>query len=307
MIASVSEPVQRQLDHWPSKARALFQELLEDAPSDLQRELLSRALLAGHSPAELHAFADEIRGFSDEQAFDACTLDTQAPDDHTVAQLLRAEADPLFAFELKGGTLDPAHDELPVSPSAARTVELSVVASPSSASLGQVRKKPAGFEADSHPSAPRAKDWGDLGAFVPPPPQVRPDPAAGPSLKLLEDLLIEATRGLSISWKEVDVDLPGGVSLSDALATAAGALTRGIPVPCALGPRPGQHQRLALLLQTSVSGKSRAWQLYDPFSRELVWANEGDLLTAKELPFENKALRRLTRLVLPQSQRAMSF
>jgi hypothetical protein len=150
---------------------------------------------------------------------------------------------------------------------------------------------------------------GELGGFgAAPPPAARTEAGAmAQSAKFLEDLLIEATRALSISWKEVDLDLPGGLTLAEALATAAGALSRGIPVPCALGPRVGKHQRLALLLQTQVSGKSRAWQLYDPFSRELVWANEADLLSARELPFENKALRRLTRLVLPQSLRAVSF
>ena len=56
-----------------------------------------------------------------------------------------------------------------------------------------------------------------------------------------------------------------------------------------------------VLLQLSVSGKSRAWQLYDPFTAELVWANEGDLLARAELPFANKVNRRLTRIVLPLS------
>jgi hypothetical protein len=299
----LSDAARRQLDTWPLRSRSLFGELLEDAPSELQRELLTRALLAGHSAAELHAFADELRALSDEQAFDACTLARAAPEDHTVAQLLRAEADPLFAFELKGGTIDPAEDELPLSPNGAPTIELSVI----SPLAGRPVQRGRAFEADSHrPAAPRAKDWGELGGVSAPAPRSEAGSLAQ-SAKFLEDLLIEATRALSISWKELDLDLPGGPTLAEGLATAADALSRGIPVPCALGPRVGKHQRLALLLQTQVSGKSRAWQLYDPFSRELVWANEADLLGARELPFENKALRRLTRLVLPQSLRAVSF
>ena len=41
------------------------------------------------------------------EAYEACTLNESAPDDYTVSQLLRAEADPLFAFELMGGTIEP--------------------------------------------------------------------------------------------------------------------------------------------------------------------------------------------------------
>ena len=92
--------------------------------------------------------------------------------------------------------------------------------------------------------------------------------------------------------------------MADALASAAGALSRGIPVPCAIGPNPGDHRRFIVLMQLSTSGKTRSWQLYDPFSSELLWANEGDLLAKAELPFANKVNRRLTRIVLPQSLRA---
>jgi hypothetical protein len=62
-----------------------------------------------------------------------------------------------------------------------------------------------------------------------------------------------------------------------------------------------------MLLQTSSSGKSRAWQLYDPFSQELVWANEGDLLARTELPFANKTNRRITRIALPMLNSAQRF
>ena len=43
----------------------------------------------------------------------------------------------------------------------------------------------------------------------------------------------------------------------------------------------------------------RAWQIYDPFSGELYWVNEGDLLQRTELPFSIKTNRRITRIALP--------
>lgn len=309
MSREVSEDAQAHLDGWPKKARVLFFELLEDAGSELQQELLQRAVAAGHTPAEVHAFADELRGLSDEEAFEACTLHDAAPEDYTVAQLLRAEADPLFAFELKGGTLEPNEtvDTGPVvvPPARARGRERDLDEPPELDPLvaALARKKPSeSFEAESEGARAEAWDWNALGGSAPPPPTTSRPAASGP--RLLEGLLAEATRGLGVSWREHDVDQAGGLSLEEALASAAGALTRGLPVPCAIGPKAGEHRRFVLLLQLNTSGRNRAWQLYDPFSRELVWANEGDLLAKAELPFANKMNRRLTRIVLPQNVRA---
>src|SRR5581483_8996892 len=104
----VSIEARDKVDGWSSRARELFTELLEDAPSELQRELLNRAVAAGHTSAEVHAFADALRGLSDADAFDACTIERDSAPDCGVVQLLKAEADPLFAFKLKGGELSPS-------------------------------------------------------------------------------------------------------------------------------------------------------------------------------------------------------
>lgn len=309
MSQPISDEALDQLQQWPPKARALFDELLEDAGSDLQRELLQRAVAAAHTPAEVHAFADELRGLSDEDAYEACTLHEDAPDDYTVTQLLRAEADPLFAFELKGGTLEPNEDEPSFAPSprapapAPRDLDDRPRLDPLSAALA--KKKPSdSFEAEAPAPRPKSLDWNDLSHGNKPPPPKPEGPASAGGTRFLESLLAEATRALQISWKEQDVDAPGGLSLQDALASAAGALSRGIPVPCAIGPHAGDHRRFVVLMQLNTSGKNRAWQLYDPFTAELVWANEGDLLARAELPFANKVNRRLTRIVLPQSLRS---
>lgn len=303
MSEGVSKEAAEALERWPKKAQGLFRELLEDAGSELQRELLQRAVAAGHTPAEVHAFADELRAMSDEEAYEACTLHDAAPEDYTVAQLLRAEADPLFAFELKGGTIEPNEDDALAPAPPAPTMELEAVAPLDALAQAVARKKPSdSFEAESPGARANAWDWNALGGSAPPPPsQSHPQPQGG---KLLEVHLAEATRALGVGWREHDVDTAGGLSLEEALASAAGALTRGIPVPCAIGPRAGDHRRFVVLLQLNTSGKNRAWQLYDPFSQELVWANEGDLLAKAELPFANKVNRRLTRIVLPQNFRA---
>jgi hypothetical protein len=305
MKHAVSDEAKDQLERWTAKGRRLFDELLEDAGSDLQREFLQRVVAATHTPAEVHAFADEIRAMSDGEVYEACTLEDAAPEDYTVAQLLRAEADPLFAFELKGGAIHPNEDddaEPGVAPEAKIAPTFELGAEKMAAGLSGKKSK-AGFEAESADARAKAMDWGALGG-APPPPSQEHKSAVATGAKLLEDLLAEATRGLSVAWREHDVDSTGGLPLAEALASAAGALARGIPVPCAIGPNAGQHRRFVLLLQANTSGKTRAFQLYDPLTQELVWANEGDLLAKAELPFANKVNRRLTRIVLPQSLRA---
>ncbi|MBL8914706.1 MAG: hypothetical protein JNM17_28635 [Archangium sp.] len=311
---TISDEAADQLAQWTPRARLLFDELLDDAGTDLQREFLQRAVASAHTPAEVHAFADELRGLSDEEAYEACTLQEDAPEDYTVSQLLRAEADPLFAFELKGGTIEPNEDlhggttenQLP-GPLARGKRDLDddrQKLDPLSKAVSG--KKPSdSFEAESPGArAPKKMDWNDLSGGNQPAAPKKEGPSTAGGQRFLESLLAEATRSLHISWREQDVDVPGGIALADALASAAGALTRGIPVPCAVGPNPGDHRRFVVLLQLNTSGKNRAWQLYDPFSAELVWANEGDLLAKAELPFANKVNRRLTRIVLPQSLRS---
>jgi len=470
----LSPEAREKLEGWAASSRTLLAELLEDAASDLQREFIDRAIAAGHSSAEVHAFADELRGMEDDAAFDACTLDAEAVEGYTVNQLLRAESDPLYAYELKGGALSPAdeggHDtpvttELPLddddlktparpnpglpavtappapAPAPARPATVSSppppVAAPPAAAVpskelvssgstpsGTLRPmlakdlvagtgshpslktmqakdlvaqtqphaaykpspqpplktmqakdlvaqtqpspayRPKEHAADTAPHAAFRPDSGPqpalrpmqakdiIGAGVTPsgtsrsslkeaagsarskevssaglpmaglPPSVAgklatrelggaPDPmrsrspASGPALgaavanKLMEDALSEAVRAFGFSYRELDVDGDSGTTLEQALEQAAYALQHGAVVPVTLGPQPGQHRRFAVLMQLSVVGKNRAWQLYELASQELVWANEGDLLARAELPFSNKVNRRITRFALP--------
>jgi hypothetical protein len=503
----LSPEARDKLERWAPNQRQLLAELLEDAGTDLQREFLDRAIAAGHTPAEVHAFADELRGMDDDEAFTACTLDADAPEGYTVNQLLRAEADPLYAYELKGGTLSPAEEgsEAPVTteltvdqeltpppmnpspdrrvPTEAKPPRGEVIAQPkpapaplsvkdlappgtmspggtlrpkdfatgSSGKLpaaaplkesappgamtpgGTKRPAPADTQphpafrppmpgvvshADTHPQPafrppPAGVDTGAHAPFRPPlagttapapadtqphvafKPAAKPDPVAGakggtfrppppgvampgtgvnaafkpdasrelggaavapsgthrpnvgsgaglplsprdsgsppvparmlarelggspdgarsralgssPALsavpvanKLCEDVLTEACRPLGLTFRECDVDVDGGTTLEQALEQASIALQRGVMVPVCLGPQPGQHKRFAVLMQLSVVGANRAWQLYEMTTQELMWMNEGDLLARKELPFANKVNRRITRFALP--------
>lgn len=281
----VDAELEAVLRRWSERGRTVFAELMEDATSALQRELVQRAVLAGHSPGEVHAFADELRGLSDDECFEACTVESGTAG-ATVALLLKAEADPLYAFQLKGGALTPnEHDD---APSMAMKI-LKENARAADAELVQRAKPRKAFAADS-------------GAFRALPP--RPVTGSRSSLqpvatRLFEELLTEATRPLGVSWREHELDTPD-LSIEQGLQQAASSIGRGVPVPAVLGNAQGKPLAFVVMLQTSSAGATRAFQLFEHGTRELVWANERDLIARGELPFENKALRRLLRIALPR-------
>jgi hypothetical protein len=295
------DEVEAVLEAWPTSAKKLFRELMEDASSELQQELVQRAMMFGHSPAEVHAFADALRGFSDDECFEACTLSGGVPDGYTVSQLLRAESDPLYAFELKGGSLSPNDASAPLK---VRRPEFISASDDRGFTADPVRRaKNHRVAFDSHSgrvrasTAPGSSAFGNASMQIPLP----DSPGAGAG-RLLEDLLIEATRTIGVTWREFELDVPGGLSIAQALGLVANAVARSIPVPCVIGNVEGRPLRFLLVMQTSGLGRHRAFQLYEPFSHDLIWANEKDLLGNRELAFENKALRRLLRVALPNDR-----
>ncbi len=308
----LSVEARARLEHWSPKDRARFTQLVRDAATELQRELLQRALAANHDANELHAFADALRALSDEEAFEACTPD---PDRlgaggggaKAMAQLLAAQADPLVAFQLNSGELSPALADDPgpaYAPKGRRPLPAPEPPRPPA--------RPPSFEEDDEPSVSVSRsgklDPHFLGdseevsvsrAGPKPRGEASKAPAGlGPG-SWAEDLLCEAVKPFGLTYREQVVDGPR-LSLPRALEAAALALKKGIPVPVLLGPSAGEHRRYALLLQLQLSGKTRAFQLHDPFAKETVWVNEGDFIARAELPLSNKQLRRLTGIALPR-------
>lgn len=310
----VSAEARARVDAWTERSRDLFTELLEDATSDLQRELLNRAVAAGHTAAEVHAFADALRGVPDAEVFDKCTIDRDIGPDYSMEQLLKAEADPLFAFTLKGGEISPS-DMVPRLPDSMLPYVRPSAPGPrgppkfdETTDPGVRVRRPAGFDAkdDGALKKTAAAASRELGASADAAPLVKPTSGphaavapAGAGPVVAQDLLNEAMRSLGVTYREQAVDGVGQLKLEEVMTQALSALQRGLPVPVALGPNPGQDRRLALFLQVQVSGKSRAYQLYDVLSQELAWINEGDLFARAELPFASKHNRRITRIALP--------
>lgn len=278
------------LDEWSDEDQALFAELLEDAQSDLQRELLQRGLAAGHDAHALHAFADAIRPRADEDVFRDCTPPRSG---HPLATLLAAQADPLAAFRLNGHAGGRAGKSArSATPPAARAYRPPAdLFSEKTYVPGRSGEKGA-FVAEADTDA-RRPDANDLGRS-----KELPGPTAAKG-KFSEELFNAAGKPLDVKFTELAVD-EGGLTLERAVPVMAEALERGVPVPVILGNKAGDYRRYALVLQLQTAGKNRAYQLYDPVSQELVWANEGDLLHRSELNFSDKIFRRITAVALPR-------
>lgn len=288
-LAEVEEPVlgdsAEQVADWDDEDRAQLIELLEDAASDLQREMLHRGLAAGRPLRELHSFADAIRGLDDEEVFRECTPPRSG---FPLNVLLTAQADPLAAYELNGNALHHAgRRSRRGGPPVKLPPQLMTERTWAPARGG------ARFEAsaDTDARAPDPRELGRSGERAAP-----ADPVQG---KFAEELFNEAGRALERRFNELAVDT-GPFTLERAVPLLADALSRGVPVPCILGREPGDFRRYALFLQVQTSGRNRAYQLFDPVAQESVWANEGDLLNRIELPFSEKAHRRVTALALPR-------
>lgn len=282
---------------WPRRDQILFAELMEDAPSEIQREMLWRALSAGHSAAELHAFGDALRPLSDREVFEACTLAGRHGRAVPVADRLQAEADPVFAFVQNGHPLTPRGSERGPSFPALTSERMRAARLPPGMMLEppvapvvprRVLEDARGSEAPARRPAPREPSEGPS-----------PPPGSGAG-RFAEDLFNEAVKPLGLSFVEEAVDV-GGLSLEEALAEGARALLHGVPLPVVLGRAPGDFRRYALLLQVQSAGSSRAFQIHDPFIPETVWAHERDLLGRTELPLSNgKVHRRITAIALPR-------
>ncbi|MBX7116204.1 MAG: hypothetical protein K1X64_17885 [Myxococcaceae bacterium] len=286
---SLSEEARERLTRWPLKSRRLFDELMEDAPTDLQRELLQRAVASSHTPAEVHAFADAIRAYSDGEAFDACTLDADGPQGFTVAQMLKAEGDPLFAFQLNGGSLSPREESAELKRSVSGENPLPPWAKP----------RKLVFDQQSSTKRARRPDARDLGASADAEPELTASRPASPGA-LLDDLLNEAVRPRGLTFREHVLDAEGSLTLEAALPKMVEALKKGIPLPIAMGTQKRQVRRLGMVLQVSATSSRNVFQLYDPFAPEVVWVHEQDLLGRADLPFKHQLVRRLTHVALPQ-------
>jgi hypothetical protein len=254
--------------------RQRYTELLEDASTPLQREMIRRAFTAGHSAAQLHAFADAVRGFSDAEVYARCTFQPNASKPTEMHTLLKAQSDPLTAFRLNGGILTPSSMELP----ALETKQ---------ARPAVHKARTPGFQADSKEATPHTKRTLHPAA-----------PKRVNDHSLFEHALAGVSTALGVSWSELLAD--SKAARLRALDAAHASLEGGLVVALALRPVKGDGLTFALALQSNVSHSTRAFEILNVANSQSAWVNQGDLVNGNELPFEDKRFRMLCRVGLPR-------
>ena len=287
------------LERFSPEDRARTTDALEAAGSELQRELLLRAVAAGNTPSRLIAFAAALRPLPDEEAMRLCTLPEREGPPAPLGLRLKAMADPLTAYEAWGrGAFARELGSSPREPGGGGggpNLGFAVASRELGESAGDSNRGGGGPDLGFGISA-REMGARELGSSrESPPPAPRAAPGEG---SFADDLMTQGTSVLGVSYREEAVDR-GGLALAQALQRAAQALADGLPVPVILGARPGKYSRHALLLQMQSSGSSRVFQLHDPITTETVWVHERDFLAGSELPLSTATLRRITAIALP--------
>lgn len=247
-----------------AQERTQFLETLEDAKSDLQRELLERGLRAGRTVEALHAMADTIRPLPDDVLIARCHPEPEELGNPAAFQeRLRQEADPLWALTERDEALRAPRP----------SVERSAITD-----LGFGHSRRGGGESSVMESS-----------------------AVGRTAVPVEDLLNPEVSTLGLRYKQEVVDRDG-LSLEAALPLAAAALDQGHPVPILLGKRMGDLRAAGLILQLERAGNRRVFQLYDLTEGVSTWVAEADLVGRRELPALPPEHRRITAVFLPSTR-----
>lgn len=165
----VSIRARAALERFTVQDRARMVHAFQAAPSELQRELIQRALAAGQPPPRIVAFAAAIRALADEDVLKVCTPPEKHGTHVTLFSRLKLMADPIAAYESWGRSL-PTLVSVPVTHTGF---------APSSRDLGASR---------GEPTSPRA------------------GPVEGP---FAEDLMNQGTQALGVVYREEAVDRGG--------------------------------------------------------------------------------------------------
>lgn len=272
------DPVQAlaraKMNAWKKAERVEFLTQFRKTSSGLQREFLLRSLAAEHSPGEMNAFARRIRLMTDRALAIACTASEAAHNGtkRSFEQLLRAEADPLYAFILNGQSLEAIqHDDDIHQPSVitAQSAPFQVFGAQRSYDLGS----------DEPPRTSRITR----------------------AVNGFEEKFCQAVRALGYQYRLETVG-ESGLSVDEAVDALVKAVSAGQPVPAMLGNLTGAAKRRVLFIQSWDADRGTALEMHDPHTGETVWVNDADLRGEKELPLSNKALRRLLEVALPSKR-----
>ena len=262
------------MDKMPPEDKDKVQALLDNAQSDAERKMLTKAIAAGHTPQEVDEFAQKIGGMDQDWLNDHARLvgdssgkgikqqwsDSCAP---TSVEAIKGELDPIYAMKLREQNPDfrEADDHDPTA------------------------KNPA-------MAADQKKMLEDKGGKAAP----RDDAKDGEGSSYQDQLNTNfADQGLQFDKKKIGRDVP----IDDALNTIEENFNKGMPVPIDVGSDkdPGAH---AALVTGVKPGPPRMFSIHDPMGGVTKDYSEDDIKQGK---LDVNTFHKLTFVFPPKSTR----
>jgi hypothetical protein len=251
--------------------------LLANAGSDTERAFILKALASGHTLAEVTTFAGTIKGMTDAwliQNLNVLQI-TSAADTGggsgiiqqfgnscgpTSVQVLRAEADPIYALSLNSG--GPVGQASPTGVTNPASIPNPVTAGEQGAILNAHAAAKTG-NAPSNRASPAGGAW------------VESDMNAR-----------KATTGVEYKRRDIDDD----VSVDQALAILTVNVGMGIDVPIIVGSKPGDFAHYVVVVRKD----GRRYQIHDVWAGQTVWRTATDFRESKlNLPSNHTAISAL--------------
>lgn len=253
-----------------------FRGLLTAAGSDTERAFICKALVSGHTITEITAFAGTIHGMSDAWLLQnlnvfrvSSAADTAAGTGiiqqfvnscgPTSVQMIRADADPIYALSLNSA------GPIGTAPSFAVSNPASITNAPLASEQSTMLT--------SHAAA---------GTGIAPINRVTPTPQGG---AWVESDMNARRAATGVEYTRRDID--GGFSIDDALAVINVNVGMGIDVPIIVGSGPGSFAHYVVVVRKSGS----RYQIHDVWNGQTLWRTARDFrLSQLNLPSTHVAL-----------------
>ena len=254
-----------------------FRGLLTNASADIERAFIAKALASDHTVAEVTTFATTIKGMSEAWLIQNLNVFqvTSAADTGggtgiiqqfgnscgpTSVQVLRAEADPIYALALNsGGNVGTASQTAVTNPA---SITNATVATEQSSIL-------AAHAAAKTGNAPTDRASPGGGAWV-------------------ESDMNARKRATGVEYKRKDIG--DDISVDQALAIMTVNVGMGIDVPIVVGSKAGDYAHYVVV----VRKQGNRFQIHDVWAGQTVWRTATDFRESRlNLPSNHKAISAL--------------
>jgi hypothetical protein len=264
MGSAQSERADATLKKLPEADQKAVQALMDNAKSEAEKQYLLKGVAAGHSAAELKAFAKKIEGKDEKWMRDNLSVTGSSKGtgvkqqwsmscNATAAQAVKAQMDPIYALKLheENPELDQADDAdaMAKNPKLAKE-QKDMLTSNYTGARGPMSG--GGAVARSGPAA--AGRWND-------------------------DLLNNNSDTTGITYAPKDVG--AGMSVDDAIGKIDSGTGRGQPVPIVIGDNGANKNAHYVLVTGMGKGPPKQYTIHDPGSGQTVVRTEDDIKNGK--------------------------